>query len=360
MSTADGAHVSSQPGMLARGASLLSARGALWFVILLCIVSFFADMTYEGGRSLTGQYLALLGSSATAVALAAGAGELLGYTLRFASGYVADRTGRYWPVTLVGYAINLFAIPALALTSQWPAAIGLMCAERIGKGIRKPSVDAMLSHATEEMGHGWGFGLHEAADQSGAFLGPVLLAGILALRAGGADELAGYHLSFALLAIPAALAFLAVLVARFLYPHPAELGSKTPTLAVSGFTRGYWLYVLAAGLIGAGYADFQLIAYHVKATALAPDPVIPLLYALAMGTTAICALPASWLYDRVGFPVLFGLSLVGAAFAPLAFLGSLPLVALGVLFWGIGLVAQESVMAAALADLIPAARRAYG
>jgi MFS family permease len=145
------------------------------------------------------------------------------------------------------------------------------------------------------MGRGWGFGLHEAMDQTGAFLGPLLGAGILFVRTNGQADIAGYQLVFALLAVPASLAFLSLLVARILYPHPAHIENKTPKIAVTGFTSGYWLYVLAAGMIGAGYADFQLIAFHVKDAALAADPMIPLLYALAMGTVAIFALPAGWL-----------------------------------------------------------------
>jgi MFS family permease len=341
-----------------RGA-LLSARSAMTFVVLLSLVSLFADMTYEGGRSLTGQYLKLLGASATAVSVVAGAGELLGYGLRFFSGYVADRSGRYWSVAFVGYTLNLFAVPLLALTGRWPSAAGLMFLERIGKGIRNPSRDAMLSHATQEMGRGWGFGLHEAMDSTGACLGPLFVAAVLAWSTGGA-ALAGYHTAFAVLAIPAALALGTLVVARFRFPRPADLESKTPKLSVHGFTAGYWLYVVAAGLVGAGYADFQLVAYHLKAAAIAPDQVIPLLYALAMGTTGVAALAAGRLFDRVGPVVLPAVVAAGVLFAPLAFLGSLPVVILGIVLWGIGLAAQESVMAAALADLIPIARRAYG
>ena len=74
----------------------LTRRTAMAFVILLGVVSLFADMTYEGARSITGPYLAVLGASATAVGIAAGFGELIGYVLRLAAGYLSDRTGRYW------------------------------------------------------------------------------------------------------------------------------------------------------------------------------------------------------------------------------------------------------------------------
>ncbi len=343
-----------------RATGFLTARTATTFVVLLCIVSLFADMTYEGGRSLNGQYLNLLGASAFAVGIAAGFGEFLGYGVRFFSGRIADRTGRYWPVAFVGYFLNLFAVPALALAGAWPVAIGLLFVERLGKGIRNPSRDAMLSHATKEMGRGWGFGLHEAMDQTGAFLGPLIGAGVLFARAMGQEDLAGYRTVYAALLVPAACAIITLAVARSLFPRPAELESKAPKISTEGMTPGYWLYVVAAGLVGAGFADFQLIAYHLKQAAIVPDDGIPLLYALAMGTIAIAALLAGRLFDRAGFAVLITAFILAVPFAPLVFLGNVPLIVAGMVLWGVGMAAQESIMAAAMADLIPAHRRAYG
>jgi hypothetical protein len=174
-------------------------RAALGFVVLVGIVSLFADMTYEGARAITGPFLAVLGASGAVVGLVAGFGELIGYGLRLVSGYVADRTGRYWPITLVGYAVNMLAVPLLALAGRWDVAAALMIAERVGKAIRTPARDALVSHAAAHMGRGWAFGLHEALDQVGAVLGPLAVAGVLALRA-------GYHTAFAALLVPAILA----------------------------------------------------------------------------------------------------------------------------------------------------------
>jgi hypothetical protein len=75
---------------------------AFRFVLAMGIVNLFADMTYEGGASINGQFLGKLGASAAAVSIVAGAGEFLGYALRSVSGYVSDRTGKYWLVTFVG------------------------------------------------------------------------------------------------------------------------------------------------------------------------------------------------------------------------------------------------------------------
>lgn len=334
----------------------LTPHGAMRFVIFLGIVSLFADMTYEGGRSITGPYLELLGASATVVGIVAGFGELLGYGLRLISGYVSDRTGRYWTVTLVGYALNLFAVPALALTGHWPAAVVLMMLERTGKAIRNPARDAMLSYATKEMGRGWGFGLHEFMDQTGALIGPLIVAFVL-YRNGG-----HYPMAFAVLLVPAMLSVTMLLVARHQYPRPHELEVVVPELEPKGIPRVFWLYLAGAALIAAGYADFPLIAFHFARTSVVPAPLIPILYAVGMGAAAISALAFGRLFDRVGLPVVIVSAFIAAGFAPLVFLGGFTLAVIGMALWGIGMGVQESIVRAALADMVAADRRAaaYG
>ena len=150
---------------------------ALNFVILLGIVSLFADMTYEGARSAVGPFLGMLGASAFAISVVSGGGELVGYGLRLWSGRLADRTHHYWAITFAGYALNLFAVPLLAFAGNWQVAAALVILERTGKALRTPARDAMLSYATKTTGRGWGFGLHEALDQVGATVGPLVLDG---------------------------------------------------------------------------------------------------------------------------------------------------------------------------------------
>jgi len=333
----------------------LTRGTALAFVILLGVVSLFADMTYEGARSITGPYLAVLGASATVVGIVAGFGELVGYGLRLAAGYLSDRTGRYWTITLVGYVVNLLAVPLLALAGRWEIAAALMIVERVGKAIRTPARDAMLSHATTAMGRGWGFGLHEALDQTGAVLGPLLAATVLFARD-------GYRAAFGALLIPALLALGVLVLARMRYPHPQDFEVSTPPLVTRSFPRVFWLYLGAVGLIAAGYVDFPLIAYHAQKTSLASEAWIPVLYAVAMGVDALAALVAGWLFDRLGFAVLSGVALVSALFAPLVFLGNFGIAMLGMGLWGVGMGAQESIMRAAVAEMVPAERRgtAYG
>jgi len=328
---------------------------ALTFVLLLGLVSLFADMTYEGARSAAGPYLALLGASATAVGFIAGFGELIGYGFRLVSGFVSDRTGRYWPVTLWGYGLNLMAVPLLALTHRWELAALLIVLERLGKGIRTPARDTMLSHATTSVGRGWGFGLHEAMDQTGAVLGPLIVAGVLFL--GGS-----YRTGFALLAIPAVLALWVLLVARSAYPQPRALEVSPPKLGTAGFGRQFWLYLAAVSLVAAGFTDFALIAFHFQKQSVVPADWIPVIYAAAMAADAVGALIMGRLFDRFGLLVLAVVSLLSALFAPLVFLYGLSAAFVGTALWGLGIGAQESIMRAAVANMVSAERRgtAYG
>lgn len=333
----------------------ISQASALRFVVLIGVVSLFADMTYEGARSITGPYLAVLGASGTIVGIVAGFGELIGYGLRLVSGYISDRTGRYWTVTLIGYFINMLAVPLLALAGSWPLAAMLMIAERAGKAIRNPPRDAMLSHATKEMGRGWGFGIHEALDQIGAVLGPLFVTAVLYFKG-------SYQTSFAILLVPALLALSVLLVTRSFYPRPRDLEAILPELETKGFPRKFWLYLAAASLVGAGYVDFPLIAYHFQKTSVASDNWIPVFYAVAMGVDALAALIFGYLFDRIGISVLIIVAFISAFFAPLVLLGGFYFALIGMGLWGVGMGAQESIMRAAIAEMVPANRRAsaYG
>ena len=124
-----------------------AAKLAFRFVVIIGIANLFADLTYEGARSITGPFLGSLGASATVIGFVVGFGELLGYSLRSISGFFADKTHKYWVVTFVGYFINMLAVPALALAGSWPLAAALIIAERTGRAIRKPSVEGMISYA---------------------------------------------------------------------------------------------------------------------------------------------------------------------------------------------------------------------
>lgn len=333
----------------------LPRRRAVQFIVLLGIVSLLADMTYEGARSITGPYLALLGASATVVGVVSGLGELLGYGLRLASGYASDRTGQYWAITILGYVINLFAVPLLALADRWELAAALIVVERAGRGIRTPARDAMLSHAASQTGLGWGFGLHEALDQTGAIIGPLIVSGVLFLRG-------DYQTGFAVLIIPAVLAIAVLLVARASFPRPRDFDLAPPPLESQGLPRLYWVYLAAVACIAAGYADFPLIAYHFGKAEVIGPALIPILYAIAMASDTVAALGLGRLFDRIGIRAMLMATIASALTAPLAFLGGPAAAVLAMVLWGIGMGAQESVMRAAIAQMAPVQRRgtAYG
>ncbi len=328
---------------------------ALKFILLIGIVSLFADITYEGARSIFGPFFYSLGASGAIVGFVMGFGEFIGYGARLLSGYITDKTRQYWMLTFVGYTINLFAIPLLAFVDHWHMAALLIILERFGKAIRTPARDTILSYATVHVGRGFGFGIHESLDRVGALTGPLLLSGILFWKH-------SFHLGFALLAIPAALALVTLIIARFVYPRPHEMESCHSALRTKGLGPSYWLYLLAVGLIAAGYVDFALIAFHFDKVGVMPTVWIPFIYSLSMAVDGLASLVIGRLYDRRGWNAFLIATFCAAFFAPFAFLGGLSGAIIGMALWGIGLGTQQSVMRALVANLVSPAHRgmAYG
>ncbi len=335
--------------------SNLPKAKALRFVLLIGVVSLFADLTYEGSRSITGQFLATLGTSAAVVGIVAGLGELLGYGLRLVSGRLSERTQKFWPITLFGYFIQMFSVPLLALAGNWKMAAFLILVERVGKAIRNPPRDVMLSHAAKEIGYGWGFGVHEALDQLGALSGPLLVAVVVAHRG-------NYRDAFAILLVPALVTLSILLVARVFYPRPEDLGTHATEMHAEGFSRAFWIYLGAAALVAAGFADFQLIAYHFQKADAFKVSWIPILYAIAMGVSGAGSLAFGRMFDRFGIGVLIPLTILSAFFAPLVFLGGFWTAVAGAALWGLGMGVHESIVPAAVARLVSPQRRpsAYG
>jgi len=332
---------------------------ALQFILLLGIVSLFGDITYEGARSIAGPYLGMLGASAAAIGLVAGLGEFLGYALRLASGFIADRAKAYWPLTILGYGL-LCAIPLMAFAGQWHLAALLLILERMGKGIRAPARDAILSHATKQVGRGLGFGIHEAVDQIGAVIGPLIFSAV-ALYTGS------YREGFIILWIPALLCMATLLLGRAKVPSPVELESSAEEVQnqykpEKKFPKIFWLYGLFAFLSVAGFANFQIISYHFKLHSVVSDTQIPLLYAIAMGIDAVVGLLIGRIYDRVGLLCLAAVPLLTLPIPFLAFTHSYSFAVISVILWGAVMGIHETVMRAAIADLTGIEKRgtAYG
>jgi len=332
---------------------------ALKFIILMGIVSLFGDITYEGARSISGPYLAVLGASAGIVGLVSGLGEFIGYGLRLIFGYLADRTKSYWFLTIIGYGL-LLSIPLLAFAGYWQFAAFLIILERMGKAIRSPARDTILSHATKQVGRGWGFGIHEALDQIGAIIGPLIFTIVFLLKG-------GYREGFSILWIPAFLTLTILMIARFKVPSPekfeiSEEPVKEKANAKNRLPKVYWLYTLFTFLSVAGFAHFQLISYHFKVQSVISDVQIPIFYAIAMGVDALVALVIGKTYDKIGLISLITIPLLTIPIPFFIFSHIYKFVMIGIVLWGMVLGIHETIMRAAIADLTQIKHRgfAYG
>lgn len=326
----------------------LERQSAIRFIICLGIVSMFADMTYEGAHSVIGPLLSDLGSSATQVGLIAGIGEMCAASLRFFSGRLADKTRAYWTIAILGYAINIIVVPALALAGSWQVAALLIITERTGKALRGPARDVLLSGATNKVGHGFGFGVHAAFDQAGAVMGPLFVAYAVA-------KTNHFGPAFLWLGIPAIGAFTAMVVARAINLREEV---KPPKKTVDQtLPPVFWTYVIAAGLLACGFCDFPLLAFHFQKTGLLGKETIPLLYAGAMGVNGITAVIFGRLFDRFGVWALSAGILVSLLALPLGFLGGHWAAYAAVGCWGTGLGAQDASLRGGIAQVVSMNKR---
>jgi MFS family permease len=349
-------------------------RLSAWrFVLAFGTVSLLMDFVYEGARSVTGPLLASLGASATVVGVVTGAGETAALALRLVSGTLADRTRRFWGWTIAGYALSAVSVPVLGLTGVLWVACALVIAERVGKAVRSPAKDTLLSHATAVTGRGRGFAVHEAMDQAGALLGPLAVAGMLVLT-GGSDGV-DYGPALGVLAVPGVASLVLAVWLRTRVPDPLAYESSAETTAATRggapvppgrdarrLPRVFWMYAGFTAATMVGFATFGVVSFHLVDRHLTPVAAVPVLYAAAMGVDALAALATGWLYDRVGARALIALPVLAAAVPLLAFSTVVWLAVLGVLLWGAAVGVQESTLRATVADLVPPGRRAtaYG
>ncbi len=332
------------------------------------MVSLAADMVYEGARSVTGPLLAALGASAVLVGVVTGAGEAIALLLRLVSGSWADRSGRYWTLTFVGYALTVVCVPALAVAPFLGAgglavACVLILAERTGKAVRSPAKSALLAQAAASVGMGRGMAVHKVLDQLGAVAGPLIVAAAAAVTG-------GLWPALALLAVPGAFALLMLAVVRLTMHGSVATGSRqqsadTPglgDLSTGRLPRAFWLFAAAAGAASAGLVTFGVISYHLSVDHVLPLAAVPLVYAAAMGAEALAALGTGLLYERIKGRVLLALPFLIAAVPVIAFSSSATIAVVGVLIWGAAMGIQDSTVKALVADLVPAGRRAtaYG
>lgn len=337
-------------------------KAAFAFILLMGIVSLFSDMTHEGATSILGDFLSLAGASAAAIGFVSGLGELIGYSLRIVTGWITDKTKKYWPLTVLGYVIDCIAIPALALIPHggWLLACILIVVQRTGKAIKKPAKDTILSFATSQTGAGKGFAIQEFLDQIGAFLGPVLLFIVILLQK-NRDQFSAYKICFTILGIPAIVTIILLLIAKQRYPDPENFESPVKEATPFRMNPSYIFYIIAISLFAAGFLDFTMITMHTARTGLIPEDTLSLIYAGAMAVDAFSALFFGWLFDKRGIKVLMLSTLISAPFAILIFsVTARWTLLLGIALWGAGMGAQESILKAAVSSIVPMQSRSSG
>lgn len=336
-------------------------RPVLAFVIAMGIVSLFSDMTHEGARSIYGAYLNLLGASAATIGFVTGFGEMLGYSLRLVTGLIADRFKKYWDMTFLGYLINMAAIPLLALIPEngWIFACILIVMERVGKAIRQPSKNTLVSFAAKQMGEGKAFAIQEFMDQIGAFLGPVLLFLVLLFKK--SNDFDAYVLCFAVLGLPAACTLACLYAAKRKFPNPEKFDTSNDDDGKLRLKPSFVVYMIAISLLALGFADFPIITMHLARTNQIANDYLPLAYAGAMLVDAFSALLFGWLYDRHGLKVLMLSSALSAGFSIFIFgLNTIAGTVIGILLWGIGMGAQESILKSAVTSIVSKNNRSAG
>ncbi|HWC33967.1 MAG TPA: MFS transporter [Mycobacteriales bacterium] len=332
--------------------------GPLRFVLVFGVVSGLGDFVYEGARSIVGPYLATFGASAALVGVITGAGEAVALVFRLFTGRLSDRTGKHWAISITGYAITMVSVPLLAVAGPLWLACTFIVGERFGKAVRTPARDTMLAEASVDLGRGRAFAIHEAMDQSGALVGPLVVALILATHH-------GYKTSFAWLAVPGALAIFTLFYLRRLVPQPSAYdptvdARQTKPVALRGFSRTYWQYASFTAATMAGFSTFAVLAFHLQHRHVVSMAQIPVMYAVAMGLAAVGALASGRVYDRIGLRGLVALPVLGAVIPFLSFSTQAALVWIGAALWGLVMGIHESTMRAAVADLVPRERRGVG
>lgn len=347
---------------------------AMLFILLFGVVSLFSDVTHEGADSIRGVYLSLLGASAGAIGFVSGLGELIGYSMRYLFGKLTDKTRRYWPMTILGYVLDIIAVPALALVGEhgWIWACALLVVQRMGKAIKKPAKDTILSFAASQEGIGKSFGIQELLDQIGAFLGPVLLYLVMPFQTDG-TVFQAYSTAFAVLAIPGAITLVLLFITKYKFPNPEHFEPDPKQYIPFRMKKEFVLYIAGISLFAFGFIDYSIVIMHVsrtysslaaglaQTTSLVSSGTLPLLYAGAMLTDAVAALIFGAVYDKKGVAALVLSTLLSAPFPILIFTGrSVPAVLAGIALWGVGMGAQESILKAAVTSMVPKASRATG
>ena len=325
--------------------------------MLMGVVSMLGDIIYESGRGIAPDYLYFLGASAFLVGLTSGVGELVGYGMRLISGPLADRSHAYWLFIFLGYGLIL-AIPLMGLTNSIWLVAALVIVERLGKALRSPSRDAVVSVVSKGMGSGKAFGLHEFIDQIGAVAGPAFLGFMMIWTVNNFSISLQSLFPFYIL-----MMIVLYLTYRRIRGTVEEIRRQS-TATNEKLSKGFWMYSGAVLMNTVGLMPIALILYNGAKILESGGQLwlVPFLYVVVQLVDAPMALVSGYIYDKVGIKFLavpFALSILPLAFQSLA---GLPGVILACVSYGLVLGMQESTYRAAVTDIVPLGRRgsAYG
>lgn len=335
-------------------------------IFLFGLVSLFGDIVYEGARAVNGPYLKTLAVNAAFVGLIVGIGEFAGYALRLLTGYIAAKTRAYWIFTFVGYGL-IIAIPLLSLTDVWQVAATFMILERLGKGIRSPAKDTIVSSAAKQIGTGKGFAIQEVLDQLGALTGPLIFTFYFALTGGGIKQAQDYRNAYALLWIPFLLVIIFVIIAFLKVPDSSKLEPKPQNNEPENLTKLFWIYNIFSFVTAIGFLNFVIMGYHFKAKNILSDSMIPVFYTIAMGVDGFAAFMMGTLYDKLkyknqtgGLFTLIFLPFLSLLIPFFVFANNFIMALISSILLGIVMGGQETIMKAAIADITPVKKRGTG
>lgn len=229
----------------------------------LGFVSMFMDISSEIIHALLPLFLTVtLGASVAMVGLIDGIAEATASISKVFSGWLSDRIGRRKPLILLGYGLGALSKPFFALAPAAEMVLGARFADRIGKGLRGAPRDALVADVTPREARGAAFGLRQALDTVGAFLGPLLAIGLMALFANDIRSV------FAIAIIPGAIAVLVVLAGVEEGKAPAPPERQAPPIRLrelGGFGSRFWGVVAIGGVFT--LARFSEAFLVLKATA---------------------------------------------------------------------------------------------
>ncbi|HST63536.1 MAG TPA: MFS transporter [Longimicrobium sp.] len=269
-------------------------------VLWLSVASFLNDASSEMIYPLLPLFLTgTLGASTAFLGLIEGAAESASSLLKLASGWVADRTGRRKPLTVLGYSIAALARPLIAVAAVAWQVLAIRLADRVGKGLRTAPRDALLAESIPPEHRGAAFGLHRAADHSGAVAGPLLASALLLALDGDLRTV------FGLAIIPG---LLTVIVVAWKVRETAPAGfpdggarpasaPAVPRLRELGPVLPRYLGVLVLFTLGNASDAFLLLR---AAQAGVPVALIPLLWGALHVSKAVFSIWGGRWSDRVG------------------------------------------------------------